>query len=144
MDLSPAMIWAIVGLVLLIVEVFTLSFVVLFFGISALIVAGLKFTTSTNNLALELTIFAVLGCACLLGFRKKLRQTFNTGAKVNTDASTVIDLSVSLSPHGNAKIEYQGTIWDAYNDSDIHLKKGDKVIIIRTDGIKLIVKPYHR
>jgi membrane protein implicated in regulation of membrane protease activity len=142
MDLSPAMIWIAVGLVLLIIEVFTLSFVVLFFGIAALAVALFKFTTNTNNLALELVIFAVLGVSCLLGFRNKLRQTFNKGARVNTDASTIIDLSESVAPHKNAKIEYQGTLWDAYNDSDLHLKAGEKAIIVRTDGIKLIIKPY--
>ncbi len=144
MELSPAMIWVAVGLLLLIVEVFTLSFVVLFFGLSALVVAGIKFVTGSDNLAVELVIFAVVGAACLLGFRKKLRQTFNKGARVNTDASTVIDLSVGVSPHGKAKIEYQGTIWDAHNDSDYQLKVGDKAIIVRTDGIKLIIKPYQR
>ena len=144
MELSPAMIWVAVGLVLLIIEVFTLSFVVLFFGLSALVVAGIKLTTGTNNLAIELVIFAILGCACLLGFRNKLRQIFNKSARVNTDALTVIDLSVAIAPHNKAKIEYQGTIWDAHNESDIQLKAGDKAIIVRTDGIKLIVKPYQR
>jgi membrane protein implicated in regulation of membrane protease activity len=144
MELSPAMIWAAIGLMLLIIEVFTLSFVVLFFGLSALVVAGLKLATGTHNLAIEIVVFAVLGVACLLGFRKKLRQTFNKSARVNTDASTIIDLSVAIAPHCKAKIEYQGTIWDAHNESDIQLKAGDKAIITRTDGIKLIVRPYQR
>jgi len=144
MEMSPAMIWAAVGLVLLIIEIFTLSFGVLFFGISALVVAGIKATTGMENLATELLLFAIIGGACVLIFRKKLLQAFGKGARVNTDTATIIVLSAPIPPKDLAKVEYQGTIWDAYNESDSHLKAGDKAVITNTDGIKLIVKPIQR
>lgn len=144
MDISPATLWAAFGLILLITEVFTLSFVVIFFGIGALVVAALKFSTGLSNLTVELLIFAVSGGACLFVFRNKLRRAFNKGSKVSGDATTIIKLSSAITPHQSGKIEYQGTIWDAYNDSEENMSVGQKVIVDRTEGIKLIVKPYYR
>lgn len=142
MNISPTTVWAALGLILLIMEVFTLSFVVVFFGIGALFVAAIKFSTGLSNLSVELLIFAATGGSCLVVFRSKLRRAFNKGSKVSGDATTVIELSCAIAPRKTGKIEYQGTVWDAYNDSAEPMSIGQKVIIDRTEGIKLVVKPY--
>lgn len=130
------------GFILLIFEMFTLSFVVVFFGIAALCVALLKYTTGLSNVTVELLIFAAIGGACLLFFRKKLRKTFLKRGGIKTDEATVFELSQPIAAHKTGKIEYQGSIWDAYNDSDADLPSGVKVIIVRTEGIRLVIRPF--
>lgn len=144
MDLISPTVWAALGFLLLIVEIFTLSFVVVFFGVAALVVALTKYTTGLNDLTTELLIFAGVGGACLFFFRNKLRKTFNKGGGISSDTSNIIELTAALAPHKTGKIEYQGTVWDAYNDSEMPLSVGDKAVIVRTEGIKLIVRPFRK
>jgi membrane protein implicated in regulation of membrane protease activity len=142
--LAPWIIWAAFGLLLLIVEMFTLSFVMVFFGFAALLVAVLKGTLGLDNLALELVIFAVAGLACLLGLRGKLRESFGKRGGIEIDQAKEIELSAPLAPRGSGKIEYQGAPWDAVNESDAQLAKGAKVVVVRTEGIKIVVRPKGR
>lgn len=140
-DLSPTVLWAIAGLLLLIVEIFTLSFVVVFFGVAALIVALLKLF-GLSNFTAELLIFGALGAACLFFFRQKLLKNFGRGAHGHSiDHHQQITVTAGIAPHGQAKVEYQGTLWDALNDSDRPIQRGDKVRVVKTEGIKLVVRP---
>lgn len=137
------MLWAILGMVLLIIEIFTLSFVVSFFGVAALIVALLK-VLGLSNLAVEILIFSGVGFSCIFFFRRKLQRVMNRGPEVALDKAKVFILTADVPPHATAKVEYQGVAWDAYNDSDARLLKGDKVVVTDTEGIKLIVRPFSR
>lgn len=144
MDITPSTVWAALGFLLLIFEIFTLSFVVVFFGVAALVVALIKYTTGLDNITAELLIFAGVGGSCLFFFRNKLRKTFNKRGGIANDASTVIELTAAVPPQKTGKIEYQGTVWDAFNESDRPLAVGDKAVIVRTEGIKLIVRPWQK
>lgn len=135
-----ATVWAIFGVALICAEVVTTSFVLIFFGFAALIVAGLKFA-GLDNLPLELTIFAVLGMLDIFLFRKKVMANFAVRHDLKTDASKHITLSHDVPPGGEAPVNYQGAVWTAVNETAQPLKKGEKVMIARTEGIKLIVAP---
>ena len=139
--MSPTIIWAIFGFCLLIVEIFTLSFVCLFFGLAAIAVACLRATLGFPNLSVEIITFAVLGGACLLAFRDKLLKNFGKSPGLTTDAHQTITLTADIAPHKAARVEYQGTNWDAHNDSDTPLRCGDTAVIAKTKGIKLILRP---
>ena len=139
---SAAVIWAIVGLALLIAEIFSGSFFLCFFGIAALIVAGLKQVTGFDQMSIEIIVFAVIGMSGLFTFRKKLLRNFgHSSGTVTIDTQSIITLSSDLPAQSSGKIEYQGTLWDAFNDSNQDLRSGDRASIIATRGIQLIVRP---
>lgn len=140
--LSAAAIWAILGLVLLIAEIFSGSFFLCFFGLAALIVASIKQATGLDQMALEIIAFATIGMSGLLFFRKKLLRNFgHSTPNITIDTQSIVSLSNDLPAHGSGKIEYQGTLWDAFNDSDQDLHRGDRASVIATRGIQLIIRP---
>ena len=139
MDTSSPIIWVVLGLVLIIVEMFSLSLVLLFFGVAALVVAVLKYA-GLNNLPIEILAFAILGIAGLLLFRSKLRRSLKSQPDLSIDRNTPIVLSEDVPAQSSAKIEYQGVLWTAVNDSNTPMKKGDQVFIQRTEGVKLIIR----
>jgi inner membrane protein len=139
LPISPAYIWAIIGVGLIIFEVFTSTFFILFFGVAALVVAGLK-AFGLDHLETEILIFAAVGLAGTLIFRKKLLKSFQSTAKVSADREKVITLSHTVPAKGSAQISYQGTMWTAVNEGQIDLPEGAHAVISRVDGVKLIIK----
>lgn len=140
--MSPTVAWTVLGLVLLTVEIFSGTFVVLFFGLGALIVAGLRLLGVVDNRAFEILIFAATSLSFLLFFRRsKFTNALRPAKGHAIDKAAVVQLTTDLAPRGNGKIEYQGALWDAHNDSDQPLRKGEQAVVVRTEGIKLVIKP---
>jgi len=138
---SPAILWAIIGIVLIVIEMATMTFFLVFFGIAAIVVAIAK-AFGLANFATELILFSVVGVLGLLFFRKKLEQVFAPrGGELQGDVAQTFVLTEAVPPHGEAIVEYQGSNWTAINESSARLSKGDRVAIVRTDGVKLIVRP---
>lgn len=138
MDIPIPIIWASIGIILLIAEVFTASFFVLFFGISALIVALITFF-GLDHRAIEIALFAAIGLMSLFLFRKKLVKSFSSKGIVQGDHDKVIKLDQDIEPRGESQISYQGSSWKAINNSDTRMMSGERVKIERIDGIKIIL-----
>lgn len=137
-SLTP-LIWAVLGLILIIAEMLHLSMVLLFFGIAAFVTAGVAWLGLHNNIA-QIVLFALLGLSGMLLFRQKLLHTFRPTREVGGDRHTRITLSADVPAHGSAPVQYQGTTWTAVNESDHDLKKDTSVYIHGTEGVKLIIK----
>jgi membrane protein implicated in regulation of membrane protease activity len=138
MSFSSTFYWVAAGLLLIIAEMFHLSMVLLFFGVAALVVALAKFL-GLNNLPVEIVLFAGLGIGGLLLFRRKLLRSLKTSGGLSIDRNATLMLTDDLAAHGSVGVTYQGTSWTAVNETDSDLKKGTKVYIQRTEGVKLIV-----
>ncbi len=137
-EISPTIIWAILGITLIITEVFTASFFLLFFGIAALVVAAAKLM-GLENFTAELILFAVLGLAGALAFRKKVLASFKSDTSVVGTDGKVIAATEDIAAKGSGKIQYQGTVWMAVNSGEADIKSGDSVTIVKTDGVKLVL-----
>jgi membrane protein implicated in regulation of membrane protease activity len=137
--ISTTYIWAIIGIVLIVIEIFTSTFFILFFGVAALIVALLRIL-GVDHLATEIIIFAVVGTAGTLIFRGKIKDSLRSNSSVSQDKDTKIILDADVPAGGLSSITYQGSTWTAVNESARDLKKGETVFIDRVDGVKLIIK----
>lgn len=140
MMVIPILIWVVIGLVLLAAEMVTLTFVLVFFGIGALIVALLKWLLHLESVPLEILIFAAVSVGGLLFFRRKFRTSLPHKDGIAIDVGKVIILTRDVPARGRAEIEYQGTTWTAENESETHLPVGARAVILRTDGLTLIIK----
>ena len=69
-QISPTWMWAIAGILLLMLEIATASFFIMFFGLSALIVAFLVHF-GLSDIAWQILIFASLGGMGIFVFRSK-------------------------------------------------------------------------
>lgn len=137
--ISATYIWAIIGIVLIVLEIFTSTFFILFFGIAALTVALLRIF-GVDHLATEIIIFATVGTGGTLIFRKKITESFRSTTPISQDKDTKIVLTNDVPAGGVSAITYQGSTWTAVNESARDFKKGETVLIDRVDGVKLIIK----
>lgn len=142
---SPAstltLIWSLVGLALLAAEMMTGTFVLLFFGISALIVAVTRLF-GVDSLALDLVLFALIGAAGIFFFRPRIKEAVEKRNKgYEADRNSVFTLSADIPAHGTTSVLYQGTTWTAVNAGDQPLSAGQKVLISKVEGVKLHVLP---
>lgn len=139
---SSYMAWLILGLVLLAFEIMTGTFVLLFFSVAAFIVGILAWLTVVESNVVQMVMFGALGGGGLLIFKDKVRQALQKSGheKYKIDAGEVITLDTGIPTDGQAEVNYQGTKWTAINEAGRPLNAGEKVKIVRIDGVKLVVK----
>lgn len=135
---DSAIAWAVIGVIFLIAEIFTLTFLLLFFGLAAFFVAGLKLV-GFSNLPLELVLFAAAALLGTLVFRKKFTATLAARKGYKNDIQ--ITLSNEVGPHAETLVSYQGTVWTAVNGTATPMHKGQLAHIVRIDGVKLVLAP---
>lgn len=133
--------WLIIGTAFGIFELIFGTFVLLFFSIAAFLTAVLTFMISIS-LQWQFFIFALLALASLFAFKEKLVKVVCAKDKnqVNIDVNQTIVLSSDIAAYAEERVAYQGSDFTAYNASDRPLKKGERAMIIKTDGIKLHLK----
>jgi membrane protein implicated in regulation of membrane protease activity len=136
---TRTIIWAVLGVILLSAEVMSGTLVLLFFGVAAFIVAVAKLA-GLDVLWIELLVFAVAGGSSLLLFRSKLREALaHRSAGYRGDRHETITLTTAIAAGGEGRVEYQGTTWTAVNEGGRALDAGERVMIVRTEGVKLFV-----
>lgn len=135
-----ASVWAAIGLVLLAVELVTTHFVMLFFGLSALIIAGIKIFFPESNLINEVSTWAALGAVLAFALRKPILKRWSPEGSINIDKNKIITLTSEIKSQEEGQVTYQGTVWTAVNDSPKDFKVGDKAQIVITKGNILILQ----
>lgn len=135
-------IWAIIGLILLIAELYTRSFFIIFFGIGGVITAVTTFIGLTPNFATQLISFSVSSILLLILFRKRLRRRM--GGDTPTLPPDFIGQRVKVTrdiPAGDeGQVLYRGSTWIAFSDAEDEIKAGSMVEIIGNDGLRLRVR----
>ena len=141
MEISGINIWVIIGVVLLILEIFTTSFYAIFFGIGALVTALFVYLGLAEEVPTQVIIFALSSIVSLLFFRKRILELFT---KNGSEFKEIIDeyakVSKEIPLNGEGKVFYRGSDWIAYRADGKSIQEGTKVLIKKIDGIKLIVE----
>lgn len=141
MEFDIVWFWAACAAILLIGEMVTVSFGLLFFGVAAGIVAVLSLIFPNFSLEFQIIVFAILGILGAYYGRKTLKKYFVKPAPgVDGDSNAIFVVDDDLAPGASGTVTYQGAPWTAINESSEEIKKGDQVQVIRTSGIKLIIK----
>ena len=147
--MEPKFIWAVVGLVLLLMEFALPGFVIFFFGIGAWVVSGVCFFLEPN-LNVQLIIFVVSSVFLLLTLRKLLQSVFvghvSSKQKGNVDMQDIIGHRVMVQdeivPPLAGSVELNGVKWKALSSEKI--EAGRMAEVIDQDSITLIVKPLEK
>ena len=141
--MNVSVIWFIVGFVFFLLEFLVPGFILFFFGIAAWLVA---FITLFTDISLNTQLLIFLGSAVVtvVLFRKLLKDKigiYKEGPKVLEDEyiGKIALAETPITPTENGKVEFKGASWDA--KSDEYIAAGQKVQIIETRSIILIVKP---
>ena len=134
--------WWVLACILVVAEMMTTTFTFMFFALSAVLV-GVAQMLGLRNMTVELVLFGVLGLVLLAAFRKALMTRFKSPESSwnrGSDIAHVVKLLSSIPAHGEGQTEYQGTIWGVRNESNVALAQGQEVVIVKTEGVKLVVR----
>ena len=144
MEISPIIIWFIVGLVLILMEFVIPGLVIVFFGLGAWVAAIFVWIFPNMAFWVQMMIFTVFSVITLVLLRRSLKKRFFSDLEgvENENVDDYIGKTATVETavkDGEGKVDYRGTSWSAYADEDI--PKGTKVTIVDKDSIKLKVKP---
>ncbi|HKC64081.1 MAG TPA: NfeD family protein [Pyrinomonadaceae bacterium] len=149
MDVSWTwIVWTVLGVILIIAEVFTPGFVLLWFGIGAL-AAALAGLVGVTSLPLQFLIFALVSVALTAASRTIFANYFSrehegSDLKMGVDAlpgkvGTVVSSSQGALHEGAVKV--YGSTWTAYPaEGEEPLEAGERVAVERVQGASIYVR----
>lgn len=140
--------WVLFGAILIVAEIFTTGFVLLWFGIGAL-AAALANLAGVTSIPAQFLIFAIVSIALTAASRTIFVNYFSrekTGGDLKTGADalpgkvgTVVTSSQGALHEGAVKVF--GSTWTAYPaDGEEPLEAGDRVQIERVQGASIYVR----
>lgn len=140
--------WTVLGLILIVAEVFTSGFVIFWFGIGAL-AAALAGLMGIHNLGLQFLIFATVSIALTAASRTIFVNYFSREKKgdslrTGVDAlpgkvGTVVSSSRGAMNEGAVKVF--GSTWTAYPaDGEEPLEAGERVRVESIQGASIYVR----
>ncbi len=140
--------WTLFGAILIVAEIFTTGFVLLWFGIGAL-AAALANLAGVTSIPAQFLIFAIVSIALTAASRTIFVNYFSrekTGGDLKTGADSLPGKvgTVVTSSHGalhEGAVKVFGSTWTAYPaDGEEPLEAGDRVQIERVQGASIYVR----
>lgn len=133
--------WIIIGILLMIGEMMTAGFFLMFLALGCFVAALPAALDMT--LVVQLITCAVVAIIGIFVLRKPIQARLLKKISIQADIGKEIQISQSIAPHQQARITYQGTSWQATNlDSEI-LEQGHRVRIVGIDGNTLLLRKSH-
>ena len=136
-------IWLIIAGICLIVEIFTVGFLIFWFSIGALIAMLISFFTT--NVIIQTTVF-IITSTILIFATKPFVKKFVDVKKTNTNVYSIIGKKAfvikNIDPiHSVGQIKINGEVWTAESENNQIIEEGSEVEILEIKGVKAIVKP---
>lgn len=142
--MTPALIWIILGIFLILSELIATSIVAVFLGLGALATGALLYLGTINSLAIQLWVFSGISLLSLLIARRRLKQFFVGGTIKKNQQSDFLQEAigqrvkvVTSFNQGAGRVELNGVQWTAYSEEV--LSQGDTAWITHNEGIELYV-----
>ncbi|HEY6218072.1 MAG TPA: NfeD family protein [Pyrinomonadaceae bacterium] len=140
--------WAILGAILIVAEIFTTGFVLLWFGIGAL-VAALAAFIGIDSIVIQFLIFASISIALTAASRTIFINYFSrekTGESLRSGVDslpgkigTVVSSSKGALQEGAVKVF--GSTWTAYPaPGELPLEAGERVCVESVEGASIYVR----
>lgn len=111
------LIWLGVGVAFIVAELVVPAFIIVFFGVGALIAGATAFFGST--LQVQLVVFGVSSLALILLFRKTMASTFS-GSTAEEDEEErdhaigrTAEVVEAIEPNRPGRVKFQGSFWAA-------------------------------
>lgn len=142
--MTAALLWILVGIVLIITELLVTGIVAVFFGIAAIITGLLLQIGLIEGLALQYASFGIISIATLVLARQRLTRWFKGNTKDRSEESPsfrqdIGERAVVIDDfrQGSGRVTLNGVSWTASSEEE--LKAGEPVWVIANEGIRLTV-----
>lgn len=137
--MSTITIWVVLGTCLLVAEMLTGTFFLLFLALGAFS-ASLLALFGLDSLPMQIVVCGLVSVAGFFILKKPLQKKMLKSASVQNDLGQRIQLDQSIAAGQTGRVSYQGTTWDARNVDTQALSKGDSALIAGTEGHILLLK----
>jgi membrane protein implicated in regulation of membrane protease activity len=137
--------WLVAGLILVALEMAASGgFYVIFFGIAALAIGGLRLFDAAGPAWFQFLLFSILSVGSLVLFRSPFMRWLNLD-KPGVDVDSLVgDVAVPLediAPGTVGRAELRGTVWTARNASHLAIIRGQRCIVVRVDRLTIFLQP---
>ncbi len=142
--IKPAVFWLIIFVIMVVLELITISLTSIWFAAGALAAMLLSFTRA--GFIAQVILCIAISVVLLILVRPWARKHFNNG-RVRTNAQSLIGQDgVVIEGIDNIKaqgrVSVNGQEWAARStDESVNIPEGEQVVIEEISGVKLIVKP---
>lgn len=144
--MSPALLWFLFGLVLMLLELVLPGIILVFIGLGAWVAALVAWLGWVDSLAGQSLVFAVASVVLLVGLRRIFKEWFTgvtlengSADELNEFIGKTVAVIASIPPGGVGKVEFKGAHWSAQCDESLSV--GSSAIIKGRDGLCLLVRP---
>jgi membrane protein implicated in regulation of membrane protease activity len=138
--------WLIIGMVLMMLELVVPGFVIIFFGIGAVLVGLLTWLIPGLSDIAQLFLLPILSIAGLAVFRRYfVKSVVKAGTETGTNfddndcIGKVVKVVEAIAPETPGKVELNGVNWTASCESAVSV--GQNVKIVSRSGLTLVVVP---
>lgn len=139
-------IWLIAAGVFLILEIFTMGFLVFWLSIGCLF--AMFVSLITDSIIIQTAVFVFSSCLLIFAtkplvkkFTEKDNIKTNVYSLVGKKAIVVEDIEWTS---GTGQIKFDGQVWSARTEEQLNIEKGTEVEIIKIEGVKAFVKPLYQ
>lgn len=137
--MTPIWMWLLAALALLIIEAKTATLNFLFLAGAAALTAGAVWLGLDSGWP-SFLVFGVLSLLGILTLRKRILAAMGKAEPVSIDVNHTVTAQSALTPGAEGSIEYQGSVFTAINTGPLAIAPGDRMRIVKTEGIKLLVE----
>lgn len=139
--------WLVLGIALIIAEVFTLGFVLFWFGVGA--IAAALVGVLGGSFLLQFLVFAIVSIALTAMSRTIFANYLSNGeddvVKMGVDSLPGQVGTVTMASKGalrESAVKVYGSIWTAFPiDGETELTEGEKVEVVSVKGSSIYVRP---
>ena len=144
--MSPALLWFLAGLVLMLLELLLPGIILVFIGLGAWVAALAAWLGWVDSLAGQALVFAIASVVLLVGLRR-LFKGWLTGVTLAGDSAhelnefigKTVPVLTAIPSGGMGKVEFRGAHWNAQSSEP--LGAGASAIITGREGLCLLVRP---
>lgn len=139
-------IWLIAAGVFLILEIFTVGFLIFWLGIGCLLAMLVSFVT--DSIIVQTAVFVISSGLLIFATKplvKKLAQKDNAKTNVYSlvGKKAIVTEDIDWAT-GSGQIKIEGQVWSAKTKEQLNIAKGTEVEIESIEGVKAFVKPLHQ
>ena len=136
-------IWLIAAGVFLVLEIFTMGFLVFWLSIGCLLAALVSLIT--DSIVIQTAVF-VLSSGLLIFATKPLVKKFAEKDNKKTNVYSLVGRKAIVTKDiewatGEGQIKFDGQVWSARTEEQENIEKGTEVEIVKIEGVKAFVKP---
>jgi membrane protein implicated in regulation of membrane protease activity len=137
--------WLALGLILVALEMAASGgFYVIFFGIAALAIGGLRLFDVAGPAWFQVLLFSVVSVGSLLLFRSRFLRWMQLDKPGDDVDSLVGEIAVPLediAPGAVGRAELRGTVWSARNAAKVPVIRGARCTVVRVDRLMIFLEP---